>query len=141
MQREVADILAVVRRWARSRGDVRGVALVGSYAAGRPRPNSDVDLIIVAEDPDAYRKADWAAAAVGGRKVAGTCAETFGDVWSLFVTLAEGPEIEFTFAGPTWARATPPREEVRRVVQDGFMVLHDPFGELDALSIACRADA
>jgi len=141
MQRMVADILADVRRWARTRGDVRGVALVGSYAAGKQRPDSDVDLVIIVEQPDAYRNGDWATAAVGGRAVVGTRAESFGDAWSLFVRLAEGPEIEFTFAGPAWADAAPPREEVRRIVRHGCMVLHDPLGELDALLVACQANA
>jgi hypothetical protein len=137
MQRKAADILADVRRWARSRPDVRGVALVGSYASGKQRPDSDIDLVIIADNPETYRNGDWAGAAAGGRRVAGTREETFGDGWSLFVRLAEGPEIEFTFAGPAWANTAPPREEVRRIVQEGFMVLHDPLGELDALLIAC----
>jgi hypothetical protein len=67
----------------------------------------------------------------------GTRQERFGNVWSLFVTLAEGPEIEFTFAERSWAKADPPAPEVCRVLRDGIVVLHDPHGELLALSRAC----
>jgi hypothetical protein len=141
MERRVADFLADVRRWARARQDIHGVALVGSYAAGTHGPQSDIDLVIVAVAPEIYQNADWVAVAVGGRPITGTRSETFGDAWSLFVKLAEYPEIEFTFAGPAWASTGPPREEVAGIVRQGFLVLHDPLGKLDALSSACRGDA
>jgi hypothetical protein len=141
VERKVADILADVRRWARTRSDIRGVALVGSYASGTQHPNSDVDVVIATVSPETYQNAEWTAMAVGRRAIAATRSQTFGDAWSLFVTLAEGPEIEFTFVGPTWAGTRPPREEVSRIVQQGFLILHDPRGDLGSLAIACRQGA
>lgn len=46
---EVSAILADVCRWARSRSDILGVALVGSHASGRAGEESDVDLAIVTD--------------------------------------------------------------------------------------------
>ena len=51
----------------------------------------------------------------------GTRRERFGNVWSLFVTLAEGPEIEFTFAERSWVKTDPPAPEVCRIVRDGVV--------------------
>jgi predicted nucleotidyltransferase len=137
MRPEVSAILADVCRWARSRSDIRGLALVGSHAAGRPRDDSDVDLIVVTDAAGAYQNADWVQSAVGQRAIVATRGQRFGNVWSLFVTLADGPEIEFTFAERSWARADPPAPEVCRIVRDGVAVLHDPRGELLALCKAC----
>jgi uncharacterized protein len=134
---EVSAVLSDVARWAQSRSDVLGVALVGSHASGRAREDSDVDLVIVTDTPVAYQDADWVLSAVGRRTIVRTRRERFGNVWSLFVTLAEGPEVEFTFAGRAWAKTDPPAPEVSRIVRDGVAILHDPLGELLALCNAC----
>jgi predicted nucleotidyltransferase len=41
-----------ITAWAQSQGDVQGLALVGSYAYGRPRMASDVDIVLVTADTD-----------------------------------------------------------------------------------------
>ena len=137
MRPEVSAILADVCRWARSRSDILGVALVGSHASGRARDDSDVDLVIVTDTPGAYQNADWVRSAVGQRAIVGTRRERFGNVWSLFVTLPEGPEIEFTFAERSWVKTDPPAPEVCRIVRAGVAILHDPLGDLLALCKAC----
>jgi hypothetical protein len=139
MVHEISAILADVSRWARSRSDVRGLAVVGSYASGKARPDSDVDLVIVTDDPAAYGNAVWMHQAVGRCAVTESRRERFGNVWSTFVTLAQGPEIEFTFAEPSWAKADPPAAEVCDIVRGGIVILHDPHGELRALCSACGA--
>ena len=40
--------------WARTQTDVQGLALVGSYAYGRPRMASDVDLVLVTAGKQAH---------------------------------------------------------------------------------------
>jgi predicted nucleotidyltransferase len=139
MRSEISAMLADVYRWASSRTDVRGLALVGSYASGKARLDSDVDLVIVTDDPDAYRNPDWTQGAVGRRVIVETYGEQFGNVCSTFVKLAEGPEIEFTFAGRSWASSDPPAPEVCRIVCAGIAILYDPLGELLALRKACGA--
>jgi predicted nucleotidyltransferase len=136
-EEEVAAILADVSRWARSSPDVRAVALVGSRASGRARADSDVDLIVIADAPEAYQDLQWVERAVAQRAVMATRSERFGNVWSLFATLIEGSEIEFTFAERSWVKSDPPAPEVCRVVRDGIAILYDPLGELLALCAAC----
>lgn len=43
--------LAELANWAASRDVVVAVALVGSYARGEARPDSDVDVVISTNDP------------------------------------------------------------------------------------------
>jgi hypothetical protein len=137
MRPEIAAILTDVSRWVRARQDVHGLLLVGSYPSGKARLDSDVDLVIVADAPKAYENADWVQAAVGQRPIRRTQGERFGNVWSLFAMLADGPEIEFSFAEPSWLKADPPAPEVCRIVCTGVVVLHDPHGQLLALCQAC----
>ena len=40
--------------WASQQPDVQGVALVGSYARGAARDDSDIDLVILTEQPQTY---------------------------------------------------------------------------------------
>lgn len=134
---DIATILVDIGRWVRSRPDLHGLALVGSYAAGRARPDSDVDLVIPADTPDAYLNADWAQDALDRRRIMETHGERFGNVWSLFARLAEGPEIEFTFTERAWTKAVPPAPEVCRILRDGIVILYDPRGEFLALCRAC----
>jgi predicted nucleotidyltransferase len=133
MEPAVAAALADITAWVRSRPDARGLALVGSYAAGKAQAGSDVGVVIIADAPEAYRDGQWVQCAVG----AATRQERFGNVWSLFATLAEDPEVEFTFAERSWTKADPPALEVFRIVSDGIVILYDPEDELRALCRAC----
>lgn len=137
---EIATILMDIGRWVQSRPDLHGLALVGSHASGRARADSDIDLIIPTDVLDAYLDGRSVQSAVHPRAVTGTHGEWFGNVWSLFVRLAEGPEIEFTFAERSWTEADPPAPEVCRVIRDGVVILYDPHGELLALCRACGVE-
>ena len=41
--------------WAERRSDIVGVALVGSWARGAASLDSDIDLILLTPNPDAFR--------------------------------------------------------------------------------------
>ncbi|TDX08745.1 nucleotidyltransferase domain-containing protein [Kribbella sp. VKM Ac-2566] len=50
-----------ITAWAQSQGDVQGLALVGSYAYGRPPMASDVDIVLVTADKDRHISGmEWA---------------------------------------------------------------------------------
>ena len=50
-----------VGRWAMARPDVLAVALAGSWARDSAGPGSDVDLVVLTADPEAYLGDGWAA--------------------------------------------------------------------------------
>ena len=126
---EATAVAQQVVRWAAPRPDVRAVALAGSRARGTPRPDSDVDLVVLVHDPQAYL--GWPAqeleeAAVDLRT------RWWGPLLERRFRLPSGLEVELGFAPPSWA-AVPVDAGTRRVVADGLVVLHDPSGLLGRL--------
>ena len=66
-----ARILEVIIEWAKVHQDIRGVALVGSHARGTARLDSDIDLMVLAVNTEAFRSdgswieaIDWSGARV-----------------------------------------------------------------------------
>lgn len=115
--------------WAERAPTVRGVAMVGSWARGEPRMDSDVDLIVVTVDPSPFLgDARWVEAATGQpAPIVRTMA------WGPLLTerrvrLRSGLEVEFGFTTPRWTDTNPLDPGTKRVVSDGCVVLFDPEG-------------
>lgn len=118
--------------WATGRPEVRAVALVGSHARGAARPDSDVDLILLAERPeDLTENVEWLN---GFGRVRRLAVENWGRVTSLRAWYASGLEVEFALARAEWATA--PDVGTRRVVADGLRVLLDRDGVFERLADA-----
>lgn len=122
--------------WAAEREDVAAVALVGSWARGAARANSDLDLIVLTHEPAPYVEGDgWIE-----DLAAGACLVRTGD-WGAIVErrlrLPSGLEVEVGFGRPSWAAAAPVDPGTRRVVRDGLRPLFDPDGLLRELAAAC----
>ncbi len=129
------ELISRVEAWAKSRLDVQGLAVVGSYANGIPTPESDVDLIALVTDPEYYvSEHDW----VGGFGQA-TCidVERWGQLTAVRVFFDDGPEVEFGFTTPMWC-AVPVDPGTRQVVASGCRVLLDPLGHFAMVLSACR---
>ncbi len=124
--------------WFANRPDVHAVALVGSHARGGARPNSDIDLVVVVQDPETYLN-DTGWTSVFGN-VANSSVENWGDVTSLRAFYSDGPEVEFGFTTDAWCYL-PPDPGTRAVVQAGCVVLFDRAQTLSALVEACRRGA
>ena len=56
--RPVPAFLQSLTRWAERRPDIEAAALVGSWARGMARPDSDVDIVMVVADPIVYLRDD-----------------------------------------------------------------------------------
>ena len=111
------------------RNSVLAVILVGSHARGAARPDSDVDLVILTpEQPAWFRDTTWAA---GLGAVVRMSEEDWGAVRSLRVWYADGNEVEFGFAAPSWLDS-PLDAGTGRVLDDGYRILHDPSGRAEA---------
>jgi hypothetical protein len=138
MSPKTAETLAaLVAGWVARQPDLRGLALAGSWARGNARPESDLDLVILATDQDRYRRdAAWLGTlgleGAGYRIVARTPAP-YGVVWSWHLQLEPDAKLELAFAGPDWASINPVDAGTRRVVDDAFKILVDKDGRLGAL--------
>jgi hypothetical protein len=117
-------------RWAETRQDIVGVAVVGSFARGAPSPASDIDLVVLTTEPAEYlAHTEWAS---GFGMVQCKRREEWGGVRVLRVWYVGGREVEYGFALPTWA-SVPPDPGTRSVASLGIHVLFDRLGVLEGL--------
>jgi hypothetical protein len=117
---QVERLLDQVTRWAAVQPDMRAVALVGSHARGKARPDSDLDLVLLSNDPQVHFLDTRWARRFG--PIARQQTESYGPVTSLRVWYEDGLEVEFGFAAPGWA-ALPLDEGTRQVMADGMRIL------------------
>jgi hypothetical protein len=126
----VEAILAEITDWAAKRGDPYAVALVGSWARGAAREDSDIDLMFLTPDPLWFRQnahwlneLDWHRI---GTTVAGWRDADYGIVWSRHARLADDTDVEFGFGPLAWASTDPIDPGTFRVIKGGCRILYDP---------------
>jgi len=128
------QLIEIVTDWARHAEDVRAVALVGSWARGEARADSDLDLVVLAIEPQAYQGERLPLPELAGFRVAERRQVRYGVVTSQVLTLEPPAEMELTFADLTWARTDPVDLGTASVVRGGFKVLIDKDGLLGRLA-------
>jgi uncharacterized protein len=134
---EPARVERVLERavaWARQQPDIRGLALVGSWARGSARADSDVDLVVLTSRPGRYLADDHWTAALGDAEVVHT--QAWGPLTERRLLVDGDLEVEVGITEPAWAATDPVDPGTRRVVTDGLRILHDPDGRLAALADA-----
>lgn len=119
---QVIDFIEDFMRWSKRRRDIRALALVGSYARETAKENSDVDLVIITNDPQKYiADTEWT-------RVFGTVitknVEDYGKLTSLRVWYESGLEIEYGFTTREWVKS-PLDKGTKRVIDDGMRVLFE----------------
>ena len=134
-RREVRELIRRAADWAESRRDLAAVALVGSWARNEAREESDVDLVVLTDDPTSYTEDDdWIHELAPGATVVRT------GRWSVIAErrfrLPSGLELEIGVGLPSWAATEPIDDGTRRVVKAGFRSLYDPHGLLRNLEVA-----
>jgi uncharacterized protein len=126
----VDPLLDAVVRWTQTQPSVRAAALVGSHARDAARPDSDVDIVLLAADSEYFRRdsvwleqIDWESI---GASVDHWADADYGGVWSRHVRLTSGLEVELSFGSPSWADTQPVDPGTRDVMTDGHRILYDP---------------
>jgi hypothetical protein len=125
--------------WALAEPSCRALAAVGSWARGRARPDSDLDLVALVAPRDRWTAEDgWLREVLRGLGFATETSqiETHGVAVSWRLWLAGGAELELTLVDPSWASVDPLDPGTRRVAGDGLAVLTDKDGSLQALLAA-----
>jgi predicted nucleotidyltransferase len=108
--------------WASSQPDIQGVALVGSYARGAATESSDVDLVILAQNPEQYLQDQHWVGRFG--EISRQQIEEYGILTSIRVWYSDGREIEYGITNDHWADI-PLDEGTRQVIADGMRVLFE----------------
>jgi hypothetical protein len=138
-QDDVDRIVTLVTAWATARPDIVGVGLVGSWAYGNARPDSDVDLVLLTPEPGRFRDPAWTGAIdwpAIGFQVAGWVDQDYGALWSRHIALDPAAEVECGFAAPSWAATDPLDPGTRAVVTHALRVLLDKDGHFARLVAA-----
>ncbi|HEY5118816.1 MAG TPA: nucleotidyltransferase domain-containing protein [Anaerolineales bacterium] len=119
---DIEQFLRELAEWASAREDILAVALIGSHARGEARKDSDVDLILLVENPEKYfTDEDWSAqfGTIRRRRT-----EPYGSVTSLRVWYGDGREVEYGIGSRQWAEE-PLDEGTQRVIRDGMRILFE----------------
>lgn len=121
--------------------DIRGVAIVGSWAGGEPRMDSDIDIVVLADDPSPYVSADdWIAAALGDDAPVIRTRNWGEALTERRVRLRSGFEVEFGFASVAWAKTDPVDPGTAAVVQHGCRPVFDPNLMIERLVASVATD-
>ena len=122
MKGNIQGFLDRITNWASNNEDIRTVILVGSFARGEAKDDSDVDFVIIAENPDSFLKDDSFAYQFGNPSRI-DC-ENWGKVQSLRVWYENSLEVEFSFTTKNWL-TFPLDIDSCQVLSDGYLVLVD----------------
>jgi hypothetical protein len=133
-RREAQSVIDTVAGWAAGRADVPGVVVVGSWARGTPRMDSDVDVLVLTDNAG-YAEPDVWTGLLGGEVVR---VAQWGPLREIRVRRRSGLEVEVGVVPLRWADTDPVDSGTRRVISEGHRIVRDPDGLLAALSSACR---
>ncbi|MER3552772.1 MAG: nucleotidyltransferase domain-containing protein [Meiothermus sp.] len=120
--------------WAKARPDVRAIALVGSWARGTARPDSDMDLMLLVDEPELFRREMAWLEEISISKPKRWQDEDYGAAWSRRVFLEDNSQLEFTFSTPEWASISPLDPGTFRVMRNGSRILYDPESIFEQLT-------
>lgn len=137
---QAQTILDAVKGWADHDSRIQALAVCGSWARGNAHAGSDLDLMLLADDPGLFRQDDWlpqiAWREVGLRIMRSHDAD-WGPCWSRTVWCAPDAEVEFTFGPPSWAAIDPVDAGTAGVIaRNGCRIMLDRAGLLARLLAA-----
>jgi predicted nucleotidyltransferase len=119
---DIRSFLDPLVAWVSDQPDVHGVALVGSYARGAARDDSDIDLVILTDRPQTYLDDLKWTERFG--EVEKSQVEDYGRLQSLRAWYRNGLEVEYGIAQPDWA-SVPLDAGTREVIRGGMIVLFE----------------
>jgi len=131
----VQNLLKKIKNWAHKNNDLNSLLLVGSYARNEVHQDSDIDLVLIFNDPKKYiSNLDWI-------KEFGEIEwyeiEYWGRVTSIRAWYKSGIEVEFGITSAEWAEI-PVDSGTFRVVSDGSKILVDKSKKLEQLLLEVK---
>lgn len=123
------DFVTKLENWSAKQKEVKGAAIVGSWARGSARPDSDIDVILITTRPDdLLNKQEWLGEFGTAEKIE---REDWGLVQSLRVFYADKQEIEFGITTEQWTSQEEIKHGTGEIILDGIVVVYDPHKLLE----------
>lgn len=123
-----------IAAWAQRRDDIHGLALVGSWARGTARVNSDIDLVVLVNEPQSFRRViEWLEEIAWPAPVVKWTDVSYGSLWSRHCELEDHARVELGFCSREWASYSPLDPGTARVILDGCRILYDPLSLFERL--------
>jgi predicted nucleotidyltransferase len=123
MSAEAERVCDIAVAWGQDDLSIRAIGLAGSYARGSPRADSDVDLVVLTENPTRLLEEDGWHQRFGDVELVRS--EEFGVLVERRLRLPSGLEIEVGIAPTSWAATDPVDTGTQCVVRDGFTILFE----------------
>ena len=117
--------------WSEHQNDIKGVAVVGSYARGEYNTKSDVDLVIISTNKDftlSMIKSDFHFSGIKSYSL-----EEWGILTSLRVFYDNGLEVEYGVVTDQWV-IEPLDEGTKIVVKNGFKIITEKENNFYAIN-------
>lgn len=108
------------------------MVVVGSWARGTARMDSDVDIVVLTGNVHYSVPGVWTGL-LGGEMVRSA---EWGPLREIRLRRPSGLVVEIGVAPVSWADTDPVDVGTHRVIDDGHRVVHDPAGVLARLSVA-----
>ena len=125
------EFLNQVCEWAANEPRIGAVALIGSYARGAQRPDSDVDLILITSDKQSFIDDPEVFRAFG--EIERYEIEDYGECTSIRVRYRSGLEVEFGMVPYKWIEM-PLNKGTERCLDGGCRILMDKKGLFEPIS-------
>jgi predicted nucleotidyltransferase len=146
MNRLDAEALAKAAAiWVNHQGDLRSLVMVGSFARGTPKPESDLDFVIVADAPEAYgENIGWVQELLletEGFKLVNVFTKAASGIWWIYIELCRDGrkiEAEIKLVSAEWIDMSSAESEFQQSVRDAFRILVDKSGELENIVTLIR---
>ena len=129
--KNIDDFLERVKKWAETQNDIKAILLVGSYARSQAHEDSDIDLVLLTNEPNKYLD-DYSFTKNFGC-IKEIKKEFWGRVTSLRIWYREGFEVELGITTPDWITEDPLDAETLRTIKDGAKVVINRIGNLEKL--------
>lgn len=126
------EFISKLKEYAENSSHIESVLIVGSYARGTNKENSDIDIIIITSNKSEMVTEQLFTQAFG--KVHKQQTEYYGACTSIRVWYGDGKEVEFGIVEPSWI-SIPLDSGTFKVLSDGYKLIVDKKKYFEKLEI------
>lgn len=126
------EFISKLKEYAENSSHIESVLIVGSYARGTNKENSDIDIIIITSNKSEMVTDQLFTQAFG--EVYKQQTEYYGACTSIRVWYGDGKEVEFGIVEPSWI-SIPLDSGTIKVLSDGYKLIVDKQKYFEKLEI------